>query len=212
MSEKKGIEWGVISAAFYVAAQVLANVASSKIAMVPGTMWATDGGTIVYPLTFTLRDMLHKSLGKRVARQVVVAAGLFSLFATFVFWVVGKLPGDPAWAGNQMAYEIILLPVLRITTASVVAQVVSELVDTEVFSIVMHKFMLMGDTLGVLFSNLISLVVDSLLFTLIAFAGNVPVRVLVQIMLTNMFIKLVMSVVTTPAIWLVKRKVPLEEI
>ena len=210
MALKKGIEWGIISAGFYVAAQVLANVASTKIASIPHILWATDGGTLIYPLTFILRDIIHKMLGKRVARQVVVAAGFASLFSALAIYVVGLLPSDPSWT-NQAAYDVVLLPVFRITLASILAQVVSELIDTEIFSYVI-KIKKLSDTVAVLSSNFVSLVVDSLLFVLLAFGGILETPVLVQIIVTNILIKVIMSLLSTPAIWAVKRTVPFEEL
>ena len=53
---------GVLVVAAYVAAQILADIGSLKIAWVAG--FSIDGGTFIYPLTFTLRDMVHKSLGR----------------------------------------------------------------------------------------------------------------------------------------------------
>ncbi|GAB1458074.1 hypothetical protein MASR2M48_33820 [Spirochaetota bacterium] len=47
----------------YIAAQMLSDIGSLKIASLGG--WAVDAGTFVYPVTFTIRDMIHKRLGKR---------------------------------------------------------------------------------------------------------------------------------------------------
>ena len=63
---------GVVVIAAYIGAQMIADIGSLKIAMVAG--FSVDGGTFIYPFTFTLRDMVHKLLGYRAARNVVVAA------------------------------------------------------------------------------------------------------------------------------------------
>ena len=59
-------------ASAYVAAQMLADVSSLKITEVAG--FSMDAGTLVYPFTFTLRDLVHKVAGKQVARALIVAA------------------------------------------------------------------------------------------------------------------------------------------
>ena len=59
----------VVAVGAYVGAQVIANVTSVKIGSTFGR--AVDMGTFVYPITFTLRDVVHKALGKRLARTVV---------------------------------------------------------------------------------------------------------------------------------------------
>lgn len=197
---------GAISASLYVSFQIVANVLSTKIALLPILNWAIDGGTIIYPLSFTLRDFVHKTLGKKISRQIVILAGLVNLLAFLLFWVIGKIPADPSWA-YQEAYNSILLPVGRIVLASIVAQIISELVDTEIFSLVYQKF---SDIKAVLASNTVALVVDSVIFSFIAFAGNLPMSVVGQIILTNIIIKLIMSLASSPAIKLVPRQVSRE--
>lgn len=193
--------WGAISASLYVSFQVIANVLSTKIAVLPFLNLSIDGGTVIYPLTFTLRDFVHKTLGKKVSRQIVILAGLVNLGMVLLFILIGKMNPDPAWP-FQEAYQNILLPVWRITVASIFSQVVSELVDTEIFSKAYHVF---GDTKAVLVSNTISLVLDSILFSFLAFYGNLPMRVLWQIIFTNILIKLAMSVLSSPAIKFIPR-------
>ena len=53
----------------YIAAQVLADVASLRLVDLFGR--AIDGGTFIYPLTFTLRDLIHKAAGKKVASHAI---------------------------------------------------------------------------------------------------------------------------------------------
>jgi uncharacterized integral membrane protein (TIGR00697 family) len=192
---------GAISASLYVSFIVIANILSTKIAILPYLNLAVDGGTIIYPLTFTLRDFVHKSLGKQKSRQIVILGALVSLLAVVLFILIGKLTPDPSW-GLQEAYESILLPVWRITIASIIAQVIAELIDTEIFSIVYKKY---SDTTAVLASNTVALVIDSIIFSTIAFAGSLPMNVVWQIVISNIAIKFVLSLLTTPTIKLVPR-------
>ena len=62
----------------YIAAQMLADVASLKIGLVAG--WAVDLGTFIYPLTFTLRDLCHKLMGKRAAQTIILSAAGINIF------------------------------------------------------------------------------------------------------------------------------------
>lgn len=208
MQLKDASSLGPISASLYVSFQVIANVLSTKIALVPIVHWSIDGGTVIYPLTFTLRDFVHKTLGKRSARTIVILAGLVNVFAVLLFLLVGKLAPDPAWI-YQDAYQKILLPVWRITAASIIAQITSELVDTEIFSRVYKKT---GDVSAVFFSNSISLVVDSVLFCTIAFAISLPLPVVLELIVVNILVKFVMSTLSTPSIKLVPRTVDFDKI
>jgi len=204
----KKLSLALVSSSAYVAAQIMANVLSTKITILPLIHLSMDGGTVIYPLTFTLRDFVHKTCGKKNSRIVVVAAALFSLTAFLFFWLVGKMAPDPAWL-YQNDYQNILMPVARISIASVIAQVVSELTDTEIFSIVYKR---LNDIAGSLFSNFIALIVDSLVFCFIAFYGALPLSTVIQIVLANILVKAVISLLSSPFIRLVPRAVGAEEI
>ena len=54
-----------IVASAYIAFQMMADVASLRIVMVAG--FSIDAGTFVYPFTFTLRDLVHKTAGIKAA-------------------------------------------------------------------------------------------------------------------------------------------------
>ncbi|EKD63708.1 MAG: hypothetical protein ACD_51C00224G0005 [uncultured bacterium] len=203
----KKLNLGLLSSSLYVAFQIFANILSTKIAILPLLNLAVDGGTIIYPLTFTLRDFVHKTWGKKNSRQIVIIAGALNLIMVFLFIAVAALPADPTWP-FQTAFESILLPVWRITIASIIAQIISELIDTEIFSIIYKKI---GDMTAVFFSNFVALIVDSILFSMIAFYGSMPTETVIQIIISNILIKLVISIISVPTIKLIPRKVDINE-
>lgn len=194
----------------YVAFQIFADILSTKIAFLPLLNLAVDGGTIIYPLTFTVRDFVHKTLGKKIARQVVIMAGILNVIMVGLFWLIGKLPADVSW-GYQEAYMSILMPVARITLASIIAEVFSELIDTEIFSRIYKKFG-QRDILAVLVSNGVALIADSFIFGFIAFAGALPMEVVWQIVLANVLIKGAMSLLSAPVIKWIPRRVEIDKI
>ena len=208
MEKKAGINIFVLSSSLYVSFQLFANVLSTKIALLPYLNLAIDGGTVIYPLTFTLRDFVHKTHGKRDARQVIVIAAALNAVMFGLFWLVGKMTPDPTWQ-LQRAYEQILLPVGRIVLASIVAQVISELIDTEIFSRVYKK---LGDTTAVFSSNTVGLVVDSFIFSFIAFLGALPFATVMQIVITNILVKFIISTLSVPTIKLIPRTAKFEDI
>lgn len=200
----------IMAISMYIAFQIFADILSTKIALLPLLNLAVDGGTIIYPLTFTVRDFVHKTLGKKVARQVVIMAGILNVIMVGLFWLIGKLPADVSW-GYQEAYMSILMPVARITLASIIAEVFSELIDTEIFSRIYKKFG-QKDILAVLISNGVALIVDSFVFGFIAFAGALPMEVVWQIVLANVLIKGVMSLLSAPVIKWIPRRVEIDKI
>ncbi len=192
---------GIVVVAAYIAAQMMADIGSLKIAVIAGL--SIDGGTLVYPFTFTLRDMVHKALGRRAARTVVVAAAVINLVMAGFFALVAWLPADPTW-GLQEAFAGVLAPVWRIVVASILAEVVSELLDTEIYHLWVTRVTRQYQFMRVLVTNAVSVPVDSLIFVWLAFGSVLPVGVVWSIFWANVLVKGVTTMVSWPAIYLVK--------
>lgn len=190
----------ILAVSAYVAAQMIADVASLKIGVVAGL--AVDMGTFVYPVTFTLRDVVHKTIGKKNARTLILAAGGINLFMAAYLLLAAKAPEDPAW-GLGAEFSAILLPVWRIVIASIVAEVVSELVDTEIYHWFVTRVTRRHQWGRVLVSNSVSIPVDNAIFTLGAFALDLPWPVVGQIFLMNFIVKYAMTLISIPMIYAV---------
>jgi uncharacterized integral membrane protein (TIGR00697 family) len=189
----------VVSAA-YVAAQMLADVASLKIVLFLGL--SMDAGTFIYPITFTLRDLVHKTVGAKAARVLIVTAAAVNLVMAGLFWLVSRLPGDPA-VGPQTEFSTVLSPVWRIVMASIAAEVVAELVDTEVYRLWVERVTRRYQWLRVLTSNAVSVPLDSLMFSWGAFGGLLPVPVVWDIVLSNVLVKGATTLLSLPLIYAV---------
>ena len=189
----------VVSAA-YIAAQMLADVASLKIVLFLGM--SMDAGTFVYPITFTLRDMVHKTLGAKAARVLIVTAAVINLVMAGLFWLVARLPGDPA-VGPQTDFAAVLSPVWRIVMASIVAEVVSELVDTEIYRLWVERVTARYQWLRVLTSNAVSVPLDSIAFAWGAFGGLLPAAVVWDIVRSNVLVKGATTLLSLPLIYAV---------
>jgi queuosine precursor transporter len=190
----------VVSA--YIGAQMLADIASLKIGVVFGL--AVDMGTFIYPATFTLRDLVHKILGKRNAQVLVIAAGVINLgMALYLLWIAG-IPEDPSWGLGQ-EFSAILAPVWRLVLASIAAEVVSELVDTEVYHWFVTRITRQHPWLRVLVSNGISIPIDNLIFSVGAFGWMLPWGVVWQIFGFNLLVKYAITLVSLPLIYISKQ-------
>lgn len=193
----------VLVIAAYIAAQMLSDIASLKIGIVLGL--AVDMGTFIYPVTFTLRDLVHKLLGKRNAQALVVAAGVINLLmAGYLMWV-SAVPSDVSW-GLGAQFSAILSPVWRIVTASIAAEVASELVDTEIYHWFVVRITRRYQWARVLTSNGLSVPIDNLIFSVGAFGWTLPWGVVWQIFVFNLVIKYGVTLVSLPLIYLIPSK------
>lgn len=191
----------VIVSAAYVAAQMMADIASLRIVSLAGM--SMDGGTLVYPFTFTLRDMVHKIAGIKAARALILAAAVINVIMAGLFWLISWLPADLA-SGAQTAFVEALSPVWRIVFASILAEVIAELIDTEAYRIWVEKVTTKYQWARVLISNAVSVPLDSLVFVWAAFGGVLPTEVVWSIFLANVIVKGITTVVSLPGIYLVK--------
>ena len=196
-------QMGIIVVAAYIGAQMLADISSLKIGIVFGL--AVDMGTFIYPITFTLRDVAHKLLGKRNAQTLVVSAGVINLFMALYLTWVARVPSDPAW-GLGEAFSAILGPVWRIVLASIAAEVTSELIDTEIYQWYVNRYGMKRQWARVVISNAISIPIDSLIFSVGAFGWSLPWNVVWQIFAFNLIIKYMVSLVSIPLIYLVPER------
>jgi len=194
---------GIIVISIYIAAQLLSDIGSLKIALIAG--FSVDAGTFIYPLTFTIRDLVHKQLGKTAARTVIFLAAAINLFMAVFFQFVARLPQDPTWGLGQ-EFSTILGPVWRIVIASIVAELVSELIDTEVYHFWVSRITRKYQWARVLISNAVSIPIDSLIFCWGAFGLMLPNSVVWSIFFANVIVKGLVTVVSLPAIYLVKEK------
>lgn len=192
----------------YVAAQMLSDIASIRIVEVFG--WSMDAGTLIYPITFTLRDLVHKMAGKRIARLLIFVAAGINLFMAGAFWLVANLPADLEM-GAQAEFGAVLAPLWRIVFASIVAEVVAELIDTEVYAAWKSRFAEKLQWGRVLSSNLVAIPVDTAIFVSIAFIGDVPMSVVIAIFWTNVLLKGIVTIASIPLIYTVSPD-PLEDI
>jgi len=196
----RGFNRVILVTSAYIAAQMLADVTSLKIAVVGG--FSIDAGTFVYPLTFTLRDLVHKIVGAAGARLLIITAAVINLVMALLFAFTAALPPDPSWR-LQDAYAAVLTPVWRIVIASILAEVIAELIDTEVYRLWVTRVTRRYQWARVLTSNSVSVPLDSLIFCWLAFGGVLPSAVVWSIVVSNILVKGATTLVSLPAIYFV---------
>lgn len=189
--------------AAYIAAQILADITSLRIVYLAG--FSIDAGTLIYPFTFTLRDLVHKTAGIGTARRIVIAAGVINLFMAALFYLVARLPFDPQ-VGPQREFGIVLSPVWLIVIASIVAEVASELTDGEIYRLWVNRMGKRRQWLRVLVSNSVSVPLDSALFCTLAFLGRLPFAVVLSIFWANWILKGICTLLSLPWIYLVRER------
>ncbi|WP_339096999.1 VUT family protein [Deinococcus sp. VB142] len=145
----------------YALSILLANLTLDKFIQLP-VFGLLSVGTIFFAAVFTLRDRIHQSGG---LRTVYLAIALALLVNT----VAALLLGTP----------------LRFVGASFLAILVGELADTGVYQSLIHR----NWWTRVLASNAVSVPLDSIIFTLLAFWGDMSTRDILQIIFADILAK-----------------------
>lgn len=187
----------------YIACQMISNISSVKIANVLSL--AVDGGTFLYPLAFTIRDMAHKTIGKKNTQKLIIVSAVINIFTPIYFYIISQIPADKSWEFDE-AFKTTLSPVIRISIASIIASTLSEFVDTEIYHFFVSKITKKYQWLRVLISNAFSIPVDNFLFVAIAFFNVLPINALIGIFIFNFFVKYAVTIISVPMIYLVKEK------
>jgi len=188
-----------ITIGFYFALQIFSDIGSLKIIKLFG--YSIDGGTFLYPFTFTIRDLIHRLSDKKTSQIVIIQSGFLNLLMALFFYIIGILPADLE-IGSQNEFTSVLSPIWRLVIASICAEIISEFIDTEIYSAWTKKFknkMIWGRVIS---SNTVALLIDSIIFCLIAFYGTMPNSVLMSILISNVVIKELVTITSVPLIYL----------
>ncbi|TVQ40278.1 MAG: VUT family protein [Spirochaetaceae bacterium] len=162
-------------------------------------------GNIVYAGSFLITDILSENYGARAARRAV----FFGFIGIVGFTVLMNLallfePAADDFAHASMQTIFGFLP--RIALASLTAYLVSQLHDVWAYAFWRRLFpgrraIWIRNNL----STLVSQLFDSLVFTLAAFAGVFPGRVLLEIVITTYLLKAIVAVADTPLVYVAGR-------
>lgn len=182
-------------AALFITTLIVSNIASIKLVGAGPLIF--DAGTILFPLAYIIGDVITEVYGFRKMRSLILIGIAMLLLTSLTFWIVGLLPSTPEW-GNQDAYQTILGVVWRIIFASVVAFFIGELVNAYILAKL--KIKTKGQKLWqrLIGSSVAGNIVDTTVFTLIAFAGTVSGSAIVRIIATVFLIKIVTEIVVSP--------------
>jgi uncharacterized integral membrane protein (TIGR00697 family) len=189
----------ILIIALYVACELIANVTASKPVSLGRIV--VPSAVFVYTLTFTLIDLINEKLGKKRARQVIYSTLAANVVLALYCQLAISLP-SASFYSNQRAFASVLGATPRIVVASLVAYLVSSIIDTQVFAWWKERVG-RAKWLRVLISNSVSTGVDSVLFITLAFYGLMPLIGLIE---GQYFVKMTITVVSLPLIYLVKSR------
>lgn len=165
-------------------------------------------GNVIYSSTFLATDILSETYGSKDARKAVWI-GFFTSIAFTVIIQISMLftPNSQDFVSTSMDTVFGLLP--RLTVASLIAYLVSNMLDTFLFDIfkrISPKHLWLRNNAATLISQL----VDNVIFTAIAWIGVFDLHTMIELGITSQIIKSAIALCDTPFLYMAKRIKPRE--
>lgn len=157
----------------------------------------TDAGTIIFPLTFILTDIITEVYGYQYARLAIWCGFLFNLIFIAYGQLVIHLPSPP-YAHQNVLFDSLLAINIRIVLASFFSYLCSEPLNAWVMAKL--KLTMNGKKMSLRFvvSTLIAAGVDSFIFSSLAFSNLIDPMNLLRLIITMWFIKVFIEIIGLP--------------
>src|SRR5215210_5495733 len=173
-------------------------------------------GVLLWPLEFVITDIVNEYYGPKAVRRIsFTAVALISYAFLMYFLAIGTPPADFWITSNakngiddmQKTFSTVFGQGMRIILGSLVAFLVSQLVDVYIFHRIKRAT---GDKhiwLRATGSTLVSQLVDSYIVLFIAFSGKFSWQMILGIGIMNYLYKFTMAIVLTPVIILAEKRI-----
>ena len=190
--------------AFNVLATVLANIEVLLLVRAFGVEMTL--GNVLFASTFLVTDILSENHTRKDANRAVVISTICSVFFIMLsqMWLL-YTPSENDWASG--AFHTIFASTPRVVCASLVVYFVSQIVDVWLY----HKWWdwckkRFGDSSKGLWirnngSTMISQLLNTLLYTTLAFYGTYSLQTLISIFISTYLIYFCTSLIDTPFVY-----------
>lgn len=197
---KKSEVWFQFLLSTFIALIVVSNVITGKLIQVG--RFTLPGATLFYPFTFLLTDIVGEIWGKERGFRLVLwgfyGNMILLLGSVFILWAPA-----PGFFEHQDAYRVVLGATPRIVLGSMVAYLVSQYHDVWSFAFWKEKTRGKHKWLRNNLSTMVSQLMDTGIFTLIAFYGVVPNPALLQIATSQYLFKFLIALIDTPFFYMI---------
>ncbi|HYM92928.1 MAG TPA: queuosine precursor transporter [Chitinophagaceae bacterium] len=181
-----------------------------------GLSFTLTCGVLLWPLEFVITDIVNEYYGPKAVRRISITAVILISYAFLMYFLAIRIPPADVWLNSsrqqgveniQSSFNAIFGQNMRIIIGSLVAFLVSQLVDVTIF----HKIKkITGDKhlwLRATGSTLVSQLVDSYIVLFIAFSGIFSWQLILAVGIMNYTYKFTMAIILTPLIYFVERKI-----
>jgi uncharacterized integral membrane protein (TIGR00697 family) len=195
---KKTTTLQVILTVVFVSAMLISNIITTKQLQFPFGITMT-GAIVIFPITYILSDVFSECYGYRWSRITCYLAFAMNLLMVGVFTLTINLPAPSYWE-NQEAYQTVLGSAPRVLVSSLFAYVIGDFANDKIFQKMKqkHKHDSEGFSLRAILSSIAGNFVDSFIFLPLAFFGQMPVKTLAVMCISQVGLKTLYETIMLP--------------
>ena len=201
----------VILTTSFVVILLICNIITIKQIQLPLNL-VISGAALLFPFTYVLSDIFSEVYGYNWSRFVSYLGFGLNLFMVIIFMLIIAAP-SPGFFEKQEALQIVLSSTPRVLGASLVAYMLGDYVNDNIFEKLKIKNSnnLKGFGFRAIFSSFWGYLVDSAIFLPLAFLGIIPSYILLQMLFTQVLVKISSEIIFLPITTnLVKRVIKYE--
>lgn len=172
---------------------IFTNFAAAKLFYLEQFDVIVTPGVFLYPLTFLIVDLLNEFYGFKLARKAILFAFVSNATIFSLLSATSYLPGLPSWKLDT-SYGEIISHVSSVLVASSVSFLFSEYVNSYLLCKIKELTNSRLLFLRVFLSTFFAVIIDSLLFCLIAFYGTMENSEILHIVYVQIAIKMCFAV------------------
>jgi len=205
MTLEKPVKLFIILNALFLTFLLMAELTGSKLFQAFG--FTMTMGVIPFPVTFIITDILNEYYGRKGVRFTTLLGMIMVLLAYLVILIGLMIPASPESPVNDLAFETVFANSGLIIIGSVVAYLIGQLVDIQVFHYLRIKTGNKHIWLRATGSTIVSQLIDSFVVIFIALGKYLPVEQLLKISSTNFIYKLGIAILITPLLYLLHNRI-----
>lgn len=181
-----------------------------------GLAFTLTCGVLLWPLEFVMTDIINEFYGPKAVRRISIIAVALISYAFLMYYMAIGIPAADFWITSgtkegipdmQKAFSGVFGQGMRIIIGSIVAFLVSQLVDVWVFHKIKQRTGEKYIWLRATGSTVVSQLVDSYIVLFIAFSGKFTWQQILAIGVMNYTYKFLMAIILTPVLYPVEARI-----
>lgn len=194
----------------YVSALMVSNTITAKLVQLPFGITMT-AAVVIFPITYILSDVFSECYGYRWSRATCYTSFVINVLMVGAYQLAIHMPA-PGYFDAQAAFEAVLGSTPRVLFASMLAFMVGDFVNDNIFRKMKEKHEdLEGFGARAILSSAIGEFCDSAVFIPIAFLGQMPLEAMLAMAACEAAIKVGYECVIFPLTREIARRVNLAE-